>query len=107
MWQRVLYLIFLSNILSAQAFFYNYIDPCEQTQVRSTYNINQDEEGFLVTYYNRSRFFTLEEVLAGDLEVWAESVYTDFEDLFPCAVRVAEEVMASTCLLYTSPSPRD
>ena len=96
MWQRLLYLLILFSSISAQSFFYNYIDPCEQTRVRSTYNINQDEEGFLVRYYNRSRFFTLDEVLAGELEIWAEGVYNDFEDLFPCAVRVAEEVMAST-----------
>tara|TARA_A100001388_G_scaffold96076_1_gene69895 strand:- start:2533 stop:3525 length:993 start_codon:yes stop_codon:yes gene_type:complete len=96
MWQRVIYFIIFFSGLSAQSFFYNYIDPCEQTRVKSTYSINQDEEGFLVTYYNRSRFFTLDEVLAGELEIWAENVYTDFEDLFPCAVRVAEEVLSST-----------
>ena len=96
MLQRVLYYILFISGLSAQAFFYNYIDPCEQTQVRSTYTLNQQEQGFLVTYYNQSRFFTLDEVLAGELEIWAEGVYNDFEDLFPCAVRVAEEVMAST-----------
>ena len=60
--QRVLYyILFISGLSSI--FFYNYIDPCEQTQVKSSYTLNQDEQGFLVTYYNRSRFFTLDEVL--------------------------------------------
>ena len=96
MWQRVLYLILLCSSLSAQSFFYSYIDPCNQTTISNSYSIQQDGAGgFQVTYYNRTRYFTLEEVLNGELEAWAESVYRDFEVLFPCAVRVAEEVLSS------------
>ena len=47
MWQRVIYFLIFFSGLSAQSFFYNYIDPCEQTRVKSTYSINQDEEGCL------------------------------------------------------------
>ena len=96
MWQRVLLVVGLfCSILSAQGFFYNYVDPCNQTIIRNNYKVTQEGNGFYVSYYNKSRYFTLEKVLNGDLERWAENVYNDFEDLFPCAVRVAEEILAS------------
>jgi hypothetical protein len=92
---RLLSFLLLLNVVSAQSFFYSYIDPCEQTIINSTFDVNADKQGFQVTYYNRTKFFTLEEVLNGDLEVWAQNVYKDFEDLFPCAVKVAEEILSS------------
>ena len=95
MWQRLLSFLLLLSSISAQSFFYSYVDPCEQTVVRSNYTLNSDQPGFQVTYYNRTKFFTLEEVLAGELEKWTQSVYQDFEDLFPCAVKVAEEILSS------------
>ena len=96
MWQRLLSFLFLLSSISAQSFFYSYIDPCEQTVVRTNVVISGGEQqGFQVTYYNRTKFFTLQEVLNGDLERWTQSVYKDFEDLFPCAVKVAEEILSS------------
>lgn len=95
MLRRLLSFILFFNIVSAQSFFYSYIDPCEQTVINSTYDVNASQQGFQVTYYNKTKFFTLEEVLNGDLEVWAQNVYKDFEDLFPCAVKVAEEILSS------------
>ena len=95
MWQRLLFLVLSLSSISAQSFFYSYVDPCEQTVVRSNYTLNSEEQGFQVTYYNRTKFFTLEEVLAGELEQWTQSVYSDFQDLFPCAVKVAEEILSS------------
>ena len=93
--QRLLSFLLLLSSISAQSFFYSYIDPCEQTVIRTNVVINGNQQGFQVTYYNRTKFFTLEEVLAGDLEKWTQSVYQDFEDLFPCAVKVAEEIISS------------
>ena len=95
MWQRLIFFVLSLSSISAQSFFYSYVDPCEQTVVRSNYSLNSEEQGFQVTYYNRTKFFTLEEVLAGELEQWTQSVYNDFEDLFPCAVKVAEEILSS------------
>ena len=95
MWQRLFSFLFLLSSISAQSFFYSYVDPCEQTVVRSNYSLNSEQQGFQVTYYNRTKFFTLEEVLAGELEQWTQSVYSDFQDLFPCAVKVAEEILSS------------
>ena len=95
MWQRLLFLVLSLSSISAQSFFYSYVDPCEQTVVRSNYSLNSEQQGFQVTYYNRTKFFTLEEVLDGQLELWTQSVYKDFEDLFPCAVKVAEEILSS------------
>ena len=95
MWQRLLSFLFLLSSISAQSFFYSYIDPCEQTVVRTNVVISGEQQGFQVTYYNRTKFFTLQEVLNGDLERWTQSVYKDFEDLFPCAVKVAEEILSS------------
>jgi hypothetical protein len=96
MWQKFLYLVVLCSSVSAQSFFYSYIDPCNQTTIKESYSLQEDDSGgFQVTYYNRTRYFTFEQVLNGELEAWAESVYNDFEDLFPCAVRVAEEVLSS------------
>ena len=96
MWQKFLYLVVLCSSVSAQCFFYSYIDPCNQTTIKESYSLQEDDSGgFQVTYYNRTRYFTFEQVLNGELEAWAESVYNDFEDLFPCAVRVAEEVLSS------------
>ena len=86
MWQRLIFFILLLSSVSAQSFFYSYVDPCEQTVVRSNYTLNSEQQGFQVTYYNRTKFFTLEEVLDGQLELWTQSVFKDFEDLFPCAV---------------------
>ena len=95
MWQKLILLILLCSSISAQSFFYSYIDPCEQTVIRSNVVITGEQQGFQVTYYNRTKFFTLQEVLNGDLERWTQSVYKDFEDLFPCAVKVAEEILSS------------
>ena len=93
--QRLLSFLFLLSSISAQSFFYSYVDPCEQTVVRTNVVISGEQQGFHVTYYNRTKFFTLQEVLNGDLERWTQSVYKDFEDLFPCAVKVAEEILSS------------
>ena len=95
MWQRVLLFITLFSALSAQGFLYSYIDPCNQTIIRDNYKIENQNGGFYVTYYNKSKFFTFEQIADGTLEAWAENVYQDFEDLFPCAVRVAEEILSS------------
>ena len=97
MWQKFIFLICVWSSVSAQSFFggYNYVDPCNQSIIRNSYTIRNDQDGFTVTYYNKTKFFTLEQVLAGELESWAENVYNDFEDLFPCAVRVAEEILSS------------
>jgi hypothetical protein len=95
MWQKLIFLILLWSSVSAQSFFYSYIDPCEQTVIRSNYTITGDQKGFQVTYYNRTKFFTLEQAINGELEEWTQSVYRDFEDLFPCAVKVAEELLSS------------
>ncbi len=93
--QRLLSFLLLLSSISAQSFFYSYIDPCEQTVVRTNVIISGEQQGFQVTYYNRTKFFTLQEVLNGDLERWTQDVYRDFEDLFPCAVKVAEEILSS------------
>ena len=95
MWQKLILIFLLWSSVSAQSFFYSYIDPCQQTVVRSNYSIAGNDKGFTVTYYNRTKFFTLEEVLAGQLELWTQDVYNDFQDLFPCAVKVAEEILSS------------
>ena len=95
MWQKLIFLILLWSNISAQSFFYSYVDPCEQTVIRSNYTLNSEQQGLQVTYYNRTKFFTLEEVLAGKLELWTQGVYNDFQDLFPCAVKVAEEILSS------------
>ena len=93
--QRLLSFLFLLSSISAQSFFYSYIDPCEQTTVRTSTILQNGVQGFQVTYYNRTKFFTLEQVISGELERWTQDVYGDFENLFPCAVRVAEEVLSS------------
>ena len=81
MWQKFLYLVVLCSSVSAQSFFYSYIDPCNQTTIKESYSLQEDDSGgFQVTYYNRTRYFTFEQVLNGELEAWAESVYNDFED---------------------------
>ena len=95
MWQKLILIFLLWSSVSAQSFFYSYIDPCEQTVIRSTYTLNSEIPGFQVTYYNRTKFFTLEQAINGELEAWTQSVYRDFEDLFPCAVKVAEELLSS------------
>ena len=93
--QRLLSFLLLLSSISAQSFFYSYIDPCEQTTVRTSTILQNGVQGFQVTYYNRTKFFTLEQVISGELERWTQDVYRDFENLFPCAVRVAEEVLSS------------
>ena len=94
--QRLFSFLFLLSSISAQSFFYSYVDPCEQTVIRTNTVIGGDgQQGFQVTYYNRTKFFTLQEVLNGDLERWTQNVYNDFERLFPCAVKVAEEILSS------------
>ena len=42
--QRVLLIVGLfCSILSAQGFFYNYVDPCNQTIIRNNYKVTQEE----------------------------------------------------------------
>ena len=93
--QRLLSFLLLLSSISAQSFFYSYIDPCEQTTVRTSTILQNGIQGFQVTYYNRTKFFTLEQVISGELEQWTQDVYNDFERLFPCAVKVAEEILSS------------
>ena len=93
--QRLLSFLLLLSSISAQSFFYSYIDPCEQTTVRTSTILQNGVQGFQVTYYNRTKFFTLEQVISGELEQWTQDVYRDFENLFPCAVKIAEEILSS------------
>ena len=93
--QRLLSFLLLLSSISAQSFFYSYIDPCEQTTVRTSTILQNGVQGFQVTYYNRTKFFTLEQVISGELEQWTQDVYNDFEKLFPCAVKIAEEILSS------------
>ena len=95
MWQKLLLFLLLGSSVSAQSFFYSYVDPCEQTTVRTQTVLQNGVQGFQVTYYNRTRFFTLQQVLTGELEQWTQDVYKDFENLFPCAVKIAEEILSS------------
>ena len=87
--------ILLFSSLFGQGFGYNYIDPCNQQAVNINYKTETTENGFWVTYYNQRRFFTWTEVADGTLQNWTQQVYRDFEKLFPCAVNVAEEALAS------------
>ena len=87
--------ILLLGSLYGQGFGYNYIDPCNQQAVNLNYTTEATEGGFWVTYYNKRAFFTWEQVADGTLEAWTQQVYRDFERLFPCAVNIAEEALAS------------
>ena len=87
--------ILIFSSLYGQGFGYNYIDPCNQQAVNINYKTETTENGFWVTYYNQRRFFTWLEVADGTLQNWTQQVYRDFEKLFPCAVNVAEEALAS------------
>ncbi len=87
--------ILLLGSLYGQGFGYNYIDPCNQQAVNLNYKTEMTENGFWVTYYNQRKFFTWTEVADGTLQAWTQQVYRDFERLFPCAVNIAEEALAS------------
>ena len=87
--------ILLIGSLYGQGFGYNYIDPCNQQAVNLNYKTETTAAGFWVTYYNQRAFFTWEQVADGTLQAWTQQVYKDFEKLFPCAVNVAEEALAS------------
>ena len=87
--------ILLIGSLYGQGFGYNYIDPCNQQAVNLNYKTETTENGFWVTYYNQRRFFTWLEVADGTLQNWTQQVYRYFERLFPCAVNIAEEALAS------------
>ena len=87
--------ILLLGSLYGQGFGYNYIDPCNQQAVNLNYTTETTANGFWVTYYNQRAFFTWEQVADGTLEAWTQQVYRDFERLFPCAVNIAEEALAS------------
>lgn len=91
--------ILLIGSLYGQGFGYNYIDPCNQQAVNLNYKTEITEKGFWVTYYNQRRFFTFQQVVDGTLQNWTQQVYRDFEKLFPCAVNVAEEALASATSL--------
>ena len=87
--------ILLLGSLYGQGFGYNYIDPCNQQAVNLNYKTETTPGGFWVTYYNQRQFFTWTQVADGTLQNWTEQVYRDFERLFPCAVNIAEEALAS------------
>ncbi len=91
--------ILLLGSLYGQGFGYNYIDPCNQQAVNLNYRTEATEGGFWVTYYNQRAFFTWTEVADGTLQNWTQQVYRDFEKLFPCAVNIAEEALASASTL--------
>ena len=88
----LLTLLFFCSTLYSQGFLYSYIDPCNQTIVRDNYSLETQDGGFYVTYYNKSKFFTFEQLLNGELEAWTEKVFQDFEDLiiFSAIILVSE-----------------
>ena len=64
--------LFCSGVY-AQSYFYSYVDPCSQLSVANSYKVSQDgEDGFRVTFYNRTKFFTFEQVFDGELEKCAD-----------------------------------
>ena len=87
--------LLLVSSLYGQGFGYNYIDPCNQQAVNLNYTTEMEANGFWVTYYNKRAFFTWIQVADGTLQNWTQQVYSDFEKLFPCAVNIAEEALAS------------
>ena len=87
--------ILLLSSLYGQGFGYNYVDPCNQQAINLNYTTEATESGFWVTYYNQRKFFTWIQVADGTLQAWTQQVYRDFERLFPCAVNIAEEALAS------------
>ena len=87
--------ILLLSSLYGQGFGYNYVDPCNQQAINLNYTTEATENGFWVTYYNQRKFFTWIQVADGTLQAWTQQVYRDFERLFPCAVNIAEEALAS------------
>ena len=87
--------ILLIGSLYGQGFGYNYIEPCNQQVVNLNYTTETTANGFWVTYYNQRAFFTWTQVADGTLQAWTQQVYSDFEKLFPCAVNIAEEALAS------------
>ena len=87
--------LLLIGSLYGQGFGYNYIDPCNQQAVNLNYSTETTTNGFWVTYYNQRAFFTWTQVADGTLQAWTQQVYSDFEKLFPCAVNIAEEALAS------------
>ena len=87
--------LLLVSSLYGQGFGYNYIDPCNQQAVNLNYTTEMEANGFWVTYYNQRAFFTWTQVADGTLQNWTQQVYNDFEKLFPCAVNIAEEALAS------------
>ena len=87
--------LLLVSSLYGQGFGYNYIDPCNQQAVNLNYSTETTANGFWVTYYNKRAFFTWTQVADGTLQNWTQQVYRDFEKLFPCAVNIAEEALAS------------
>ena len=87
--------LLLVSSLYGQGFGYNYIDPCNQQAVNLNYTTEMEANGFWVTYYNKRAFFTWIQVADGTLQNWTQQVYRDFEKLFPCAVNIAEEALAS------------
>lgn len=99
---RIVFLAILFSTLYAQGFGYNYIDPCNQQAINLQYRMEPAQGGFWVTYYNKRQYFTFQQVLAGELEVWSQNVYREYEKLFPCAVNVAEEVLASATSISLS-----
>jgi len=94
--------LLLVSSLYGQGFGYNYIDPCNQQAVNLNYTTETTQGGFWVTYYNQRAFFTWEQVADGTLQNWTQQVYSDFEKLFPCAVNIAEEALASANTLGLS-----
>jgi len=92
---KVFLFILLISLAYPQSFGYNYIDPCNQQVINLTYTTEPAQGGFWVTYYNKRRYFTFAQVIDGTLENWTQQVYREYEALFPCAVNVAEEVLAS------------
>ena len=42
MWQKLIFLFLFWSSISAQSFFYSYIDPCQQTVISSSYNISKN-----------------------------------------------------------------
>ena len=109
----ILVLFLFATKANGQTIVNNYTDPCDGKTY--TFTTTLPNQIVLAVVRGQAKTFTYTEVASGAMSTWISSIF-----LQPCPVAITQTIaqhaaqaassaasQAASCLLYTSPSPRD
>lgn len=75
--------LFIGLISKGQSLVYTFIDPC--TKQVSVFTVPAN--GTVIFFLNKSKAFTRDDLVNGNLATWVNQVYADYRKVSPCSVQ--------------------